>query len=129
LLVILKPTFLLVRLVRQPFFVGKIVLVPTTLRPWGPPIHGAPRHGGVEPLSLALPDSFGCLESTTSFIAATAISWGVFSDNKSIYIYIYTVYIYTYVQLYIYTYVYTGSPQKRKHAKLLKQYSLKNNSE
>ena len=33
LLVILKPTFLLVRLVRQPFFVGKIVLVPTTLRP------------------------------------------------------------------------------------------------
>ena len=28
-----KPTFLLVRLVRQPFFGGKIVLVPTILKP------------------------------------------------------------------------------------------------
>ena len=56
-------------------------------------MHGAPRHGGVEPLSLALPDSFGCLESTTSFIAAIAISWGDFC-----------IYIYKYIYKYIYVY-------------------------
>ena len=57
-------------------------------------------HGGVEPLSLALPDSFGCLESTTSFIAAIAISGGDFC----IHIYIYILY----VQIYIYIYVNLG---------------------